>query len=123
MTGAVPPLPTEDHPDEIGGEQSSALDGTQVQYRYSTGASYRLTFADGGVVFQQLGGGAPPIGPLPYRARQLREEQVLVHWIVKPASIHVSLVIDFARQRIDAAAMMPPNRWEYFDTGVLEPVG
>jgi pyridoxine 5'-phosphate synthase PdxJ len=41
---------------------------------------------------------------------------------VKQAGIHVSLVIDLTQSRMDVSAMMPPNRWEFFDTGEITSV-
>lgn len=119
MTIEIPPLDPED--DHIGGIPSLALLGTVIEYHYSDGRSYRLSFdLENHVRFDELWKtDGPPTPTLPCRVRALRNDQYLVHWIVKPASIHVSLVIDLAKSRIDVSAMMPPNRWEFFDTGEI----
>lgn len=119
MTVEIPPL--EPQEDFIGGISSSALFGAVIEYRYSRGTRYRLSFdTDHHVRFDELSAVDGPRTPtLPCRVRALRDGQYLVHWIVKPAGIHVSLVIDLAESRIDVSAMMPPNRWEFFDTGEI----
>jgi hypothetical protein len=123
MTIEIPPLEPED--DFIGGISSPALLGAVIEYRYSRGTEYRLRFDESfHVRFEELSAEGPPAQTptLPCRVRELRAGQYLVHWIVKPASIHVSLIIDVAESRIDVSAMMPPNRWEFFDTGVITKV-
>jgi hypothetical protein len=120
MTIEIPPLEPED--DFIGGTSSSALLGAVIEYRYSRGTEYRLSFDDSFQVrFDELSaaGLRAPTPVLSCRVRELRAGQYLVHWIVKPASIHVSLIIDLDQWRIDSSAMMPPNRWEFFDTGEI----
>ena len=42
-----------------------------------------------------------------------------MHWIVKAASIHVTLVIDLELRTVSVGAMMPPNQWEFFDTAEI----
>ncbi len=120
MTIEIPPL--EPQNDFVGGTSSSSLLGAVIEYEYSKGTHYRLTFDDSyHVRFDELSAptGGPPTPTLACRIRALRTDQYLVHWIVKPAGIHVSLVIDLGKSRIDVAAMMPPNRWEFFDTGTI----
>jgi hypothetical protein len=119
MTIEIPSLEPED--DYIGGISSSALLGAVIEYRYSRGTLYRLSFdTEHHVRFEELSRpDGPPTPTLPCRVRALRDGQYLVHWIVAPASIHVSLVIDLTESRIDVSAMMPPNRWEFFDTGEI----
>lgn len=118
---ALPP-----HADAVDDATSDALLGCSLEYTYSTGSRYRLDFdLEHRLTFEQLGlpaGAAPPAPVLPYRIRELRPDQLLVHWIVPAAAIHVALVIDLAERRIHVSAMMPPNRWEFFDTGVITAV-
>lgn len=115
----IPPMDPE--ADYVGGTMSDALLGAVIEYRYTRGTEYRLTFDDRFQLrFEELSAVRhPPTPTLPYRARAIREGQLLVHWIVKPASIHVSLVIDLEESKVHVAAMMPPNRWEFFDTAEL----
>ena len=117
-TASLPPQ--EDHVD---GPSSTVLAGAVLEYRYTRGTRYRLTFDhDGHVTFAELDAvpGGPPAPVLDYRARELRPGLVLVHWIVKPAAIHVTLAVDLTEGTVYAAAMMPPNRWEFWDSGVID---
>jgi len=123
MTIEIPPLEPQD--DYVGGTSSSDLHGAVIEYRYTRGTLYRLSFSDDdNVRFDELsaGGDHPPTPTLRCRVRALRDAQYLVHWIVKQAGIHVSLVIDLTQSRIDVSAMMPPNGWEFFDTGEITSV-
>jgi phenolic acid decarboxylase len=115
--------------DYIGGDLSDGLLGATVDYVYSKGNHYRLAFdRDHHVTFQFLN--APgrtedsdfkaPV--LACRVREIRAGQYLVHWLVKPASIHVALVIDTVEGRVHVSAMMPPNKWEFFDTATIRSV-
>jgi hypothetical protein len=98
---------------------SPALHNLVLDYEYSIGNSYRLSFDDNfGVTFQMLNDGSEPRGPLPYLARELREGQYLVHWHVRQYGIHVALVVDLAEKKISVAALMPPGSWEFFDQAV-----
>ncbi|HEU0101171.1 MAG TPA: MoaF N-terminal domain-containing protein [Mycobacteriales bacterium] len=102
--------------DYADGPSSPGLANTVLEYTYSKGNQYRLSFdGDFGVSFQMMNDGSEPRGPLPYRCRELRPGQYLVHWLVKEFSIHVSLVIDLEMDQISAAAVMPPGQWEFFD--------
>jgi hypothetical protein len=114
--------------DYIGGDLTDELHGAVIEYTYTKGNHYRLTFDhDNHVTFAFLNApgrepGAPPfVAPsLVYRARKIRDGQVFVHWIVQESAIHVSLIIDLTEKRVHAGAMMPPNRWEFFDTATLQ---
>jgi len=111
--------------DYVDGPSTTALAGAVIEYRYTRGTRYRLTFDhDGGVTFAMLdvGPGGPPAPLLPYRARELRPGLFLVHWIVKQPGIHVTLTIDLTESTLHSAAMMPPNRWEFWDAAVIESV-
>ncbi|WP_404952645.1 MoaF-related domain-containing protein [Streptomyces sp. 147326] len=114
------PLPPP-QPDLIAGPYTDELAGTEIEYRYSSGRHYRMEFDSGTLAFDHLNGPAEGVrvGPLPYRARRLRDGQYLVCWTLKEPGVHVTLVVDFAHDRIDVSAMMPPNRWEFFDAGEL----
>lgn len=102
--------------DYTDGPSSDALLNTTFDYEYTIGNSYRLIFnGDFGVSFQMINDGSGVRGPLPYRCRELRPNQYLVHWLVKQYGIHVSLIIDLQLSTITVAAMMPPGSWEFFD--------
>lgn len=101
-------------PDKISGPSTTELAGTVVEYRYSTGNHYRMEFDAESLSFDHLVPAGPTIGPLPYRARRLRDDLFLVCWIIKPG-VHVALIMDFASRQIHVTAMMPPNQWEFFD--------
>ncbi|MEO8262737.1 MAG: hypothetical protein ABI566_09220 [Pseudolysinimonas sp.] len=111
--------------DFVGGRASTVLEGVTIEYVYSRGTRYRLAFGVDTVEFAVLDHAGPDSTrpstppPLAYRARDIRPGIVLVHWIVKPATIHVTLVLDLTLRTIHVAAMMPPNRWEFVDTGTL----
>jgi hypothetical protein len=102
--------------DYVDGPSSGALLNTTFDYEYTIGNTYRLIFnGDFGVSFQMLNDGSEVRGPLPYRCREMRPNQYLVHWMVKQFSIHVALVIDLELSTITVAAVMPPGQWEFFD--------
>ena len=116
--------------DEIGGTATSYLDGKRLHYTYSQGREYLLTFDDGHVSFRMIKGpegtvapdpGRPPPALLPYRARQLRDGQYLVHWLVPGRVGHVSLVIDLVKKSIDVSALMP-GQMEFFDAAQIHSV-
>jgi len=73
-------------PDKIGGPSTTELEGTVIEYRYSTGNHYRMEFAAESLSFDHLFPAGPAVGPLPYRARKLRDVLFLVCWILNPAS-------------------------------------
>ena len=102
--------------DKITGPFSGDLVGWTVEYRYSTGSHYRMAFGPGRLTFLHLNAPQPhdPVS-LAYVARQLRPRQYLVHWAVKPASIHVALVFDLDARTVHVSALMPGG-WEFFDS-------
>lgn len=124
----------EDQGPEIHGELTDDLEGRVFEYTYMSGDRYRLSFADHHIVYDILDTGhgaaaSPSVGPdgrpisgrprREYRARKLREQLYLVHWLV-PRVVHVALVIDLDGNTINVAAMMPPNQWEFFDTAMID---
>jgi phenolic acid decarboxylase len=107
--------------DLVGGPTTTELAGACLVYRYSTGPSYRLEFTDKTVTFQLR---TDPVvasraGTLPYRARKLRDDLYLVHWLPPTRTVHVALVIDLARRKIHVSGLMP-GRQEFFDMGEIE---
>ena len=102
--------------DKITGPFSDDLAGRTVEYRYSTGNHYRMAFGVKQLTFLLLNAPEPhdPV-PLAYVARQLRPAQYLVHWVVKPASIHVALIFDLDAGTVHVSALMPGG-WEFFDS-------
>lgn len=127
---AMPPMPFDPEPDQVSGPDSDVMHGLVLDYTYSGGRHYQLSFDhDHHVTFAMPdvprpaglpAHAKPPL--LSYRARELKPGLVLVHWIVKQAAIHVALTIDLDEKRLHAAAMMPPNRWEFFDTAVIDTI-
>lgn len=103
---------------------STALHGLAIEYRYSNGRHYRLTFTDDfEVEFEYLNQLemegevlAVNVPPIAYRARDIRPGLTQLHWILKEANIHVSITVDFDARRMYVAAMMPPNKWEFWDS-------
>ena len=110
------PDPTHTPDDYVDGPSSTGLANIVLEYTYSRGNRYRLSFdGDGGVTFQMLDDGSEARGPLPYRARELRSNQYLIHWLVKAFGVHVAMVVDLDLSTLSVAAMMPPGSWEFFD--------
>jgi hypothetical protein len=112
--------------DVVAGADNSIMDGLILEYRYTSGREYRLTFTTEQVTFEMLD--SPAYKPeyaipvsLPYYARPLREKQVLVHWMVPSRVGHVALVIDFAEHKIYASALMP-FKMEMFDVADISKV-
>ena len=105
-------------PDKIGGPSTTALADTVLEYRYSTGNRYVMRFAEETLSFDHIVPEGPTIEPLPYRARELRDELYLVTWIIKRGVV-VTLAIDFTARLIHVSAMMPTNQWEFFDLAEL----
>ena len=112
--------------DVVAGADNSIMHGKTLEYRYTSGREYRLTFTSEQVTFEMLD--SPAYKPeyaipvsLPYYARTLREDQVLVHWMVPGRIGHVALVIDFAEQKIYASALMP-FKMEMFDVAEISRV-
>ncbi|MFC9295001.1 MoaF N-terminal domain-containing protein [Streptomyces sp. NPDC057011] len=114
------PLPPP-QPDLISGPSTNELAGIEMEYRYSSGRHYRMEFDAESLSFDHLNGPAEGVrvGPIPYRARALRDGQFLVSWTLKELKVHVTLVVDFTEDRIVVSGMMPPNQWEFADTGQL----
>jgi len=107
--------------DLVGGPATTELAGARFVYRYSTGPRYRLEFTDATVTFrlQTDPDKASPAGTLPYRARKLRDDLYLVHWMAASRTIHVALVIDLAQRKIHVSGLMP-GRLEFFDMAEIE---
>lgn len=127
---AMPPMPFAPEPDQVSGPDTDIMHGLVLDYTYSGGRHYQLSFDhDHRVTFAMPDvprpAGLPEYAKPPllsYRARELKPGLVLVHWIVKPAAIHVALTIDLDEKKLHVGAMMPPNRWEFFDTAVIDTI-
>jgi len=107
---AVPPA-------EIGGPSTQEMKGLVLHYQYSTGREYQLSFDSETVTFVQFAetGGrkldkpSEP-GVMHYRARKLRDQMYLVHWINRSptmGNIHVALVVDLRAHVMHCSALMP----------------
>ena len=108
-------------PDEIGGPATTELAGTQLLYEYSTGRKYHLAFEADNVTFLMIKDEKAKPFSVPYRARKVRDGLYLVHWVVKAASIHVALLLDFERGEVHVAALMPGGI-EFFDIAKVEKI-
>jgi hypothetical protein len=115
-----PNIPAGKFPDEVNLENATDLDGLVIEYSYSSGRAYELTFYDDRVTFAQLNTPAPTI-TLPYRARPLADQMYLVHWLVPGRIGHVSLIVDLASMRIHGSALMP-GQMELFEEGPITSV-
>jgi hypothetical protein len=109
--------------DVVAGADNSIMAGLVLQYRYSSGREYRLTFTAEAVTFEMLD--SPNYKPeyaipvsLPYLARTIRDNQVMVHWMVPNRVGHVTLVVDFTSRQIFVSALMP-FKMEFFDSGTI----
>ena len=116
----APNIPAGTFPDEVNLETATDLDGLVINYTYSSGRAYELTFYDDRVSFEQLDTPAP-ILTLPYLARPIADDIYLVHWMVPGRIGHVSLVIDLATNRIHGSALMP-GQMELFEEGPITSV-
>ena len=110
-----PKIPAGKFPDEVNLTNAVDLDGLVIEYTYSSGRAYELTFYDDRVSFAQLNTPAPVI-TLPYHARPIAEDIFLVHWLVPGRIGHVSLIVDLATNRIHGSALMP-GQMELFEEG------
>jgi len=115
---------------EIGGPSTKALAGLTIHYRYSVGREYQLSFDADTVTFLPFSiPGDPPgtnyePGTLHYRARLIRPELYLVHWLVRPpngSNIHVALLIDLKERHVHVSALMPGGM-EFFDIADIQTV-
>ncbi len=105
--------------DEIGGPSTKELAGTRLLYEYTTGRKYLLEFEADTVTFQFVKDPTAKKMPMPYRARKIRENLYMVHWIVKANHIHVTLVIDLEKDQVHVSALMPGGI-EFFDIANIE---
>jgi MoaF N-terminal domain len=106
-------------PDEIGGPSTKELAGTKLLYQYSTGRKYQLNFDPDQVTFIFVKDPEARPMSLPYRARKIRENLYLVHWINREGHIHVALLLDFERRQVHVSALMPGGI-EFFDIAEIE---
>ena len=115
-----PNIPAGTFPDEVNLQNAVDLDGLVIEYTYSSGRAYELTFYADRVSFSQLNTPAPTL-TLPYLARPIADEIYLVHWMVPGRIGHVSLVVDLATNRIHGSALMP-GQMELFEEGPITSV-
>jgi hypothetical protein len=106
-------------PDEIGGPATKELAGTRLLYEYSTGRKYELSFDPDNVTFLMVKDPAAKPMSIAYRARKIRENLYMVHWLNREASIHVTLLLDLERGEVHVSALMP-GRIEFFDLAKIE---
>ncbi len=110
-------------PAEIGGPSTKELAGLTIHYRYSLGRDYQLSFDADTVTFLPFRIPSDPPdtqyqpGTLHYRARLVRPQLYLVHWLVRPpdgGNIHVALLVDLQERHVHVSALMPGGV-EFFD--------
>ncbi len=106
-------------PDDIGGPSTKELAGTTLLYQYTTGRKYQLEFTPDEVSFVLATDSTGQKHYLPYRARKIRENLYMVHWIVKQNHIHVTLLLDLEQDQVHVSALMPGGT-EFFDIAKIE---
>lgn len=105
--------------EEIGGPSTKELAGTKLLYEYSTGRKYQLNFDPDNVTFIFVKDPAAKPMSLPYRARKIRENLYMVHWLNREGHIHVTLLLDLERRQVHVSALMPGGI-EFFDLAEIE---
>jgi MoaF N-terminal domain len=114
-------------PAEIGGP-STSLKGLHLLYQYETGREYQLDFDADTVTFlahkdpTAAPGTVFTPGTMHYRARKLRDDLYLVHWLNRSpemGNIHVALIIDLKQKIVHVSALMPGGM-EFFDIAHFE---
>jgi hypothetical protein len=128
---SAPVLADEVPPAEIGGPSTQEMKGLTLHYQYSTGREYQLAFDSETVTFVQFAetGGKPLAKPsepgvMHYRARKIRDQLYLVHWINRSptmGNIHVALVVDLREHVMHCSALMPGGV-ELFDEAHMKTV-
>ena len=117
-------------PPEIGGPSTREMAGLSIHYLYSTGREYQLSFDADTVTFLpfKMPGEAPGTkyepGTLHYRARLVRPELYMVHWLVRSptmGNIHVTLLVDLKERHVHVSALMPGGQ-EFFDIADIQTV-
>ena len=114
-------------PAEIGGP-STTLKGLHLLYQYETGREYQLDFDTETVTFlahkdpTAAPGTVFTPGTMHYRARKLRDDLYLVHWLNRSpemGNIHVALILDLKQRLLHVSALMP-HGMEFFDIAHFE---
>jgi hypothetical protein len=117
-------------PPEIGGPSTKEMAGLTIHYKYSVGREYQLSFDADTVTFLpfRIPGDAPGTkyepGTLHYRARLIRPQLYMVHWLVRPpngGNIHVTLLIDLKERHVHVSALMPGGL-EFFDIADIQTI-
>lgn len=105
--------------DHIGGPSTKELAGTALLYQYTTGRKFQLEFTPDEVAFVLASDPKKEKHYLPYRARKIREDLYMVHWIIKANHIHVTLLLDFEQDHVHVSGLMPDGS-EFFDIAKIE---
>jgi MoaF N-terminal domain len=108
-------------PDEIGGPSTKELAGMTFLYEYSTGRKYQLTFDPDFVTFLMVKDPAAKPMSIAYRARKIRQNLYMVHWLNREHSIHVTLLLDLEQRQVHVSALMPGGI-EFFDIAQIEKI-
>ena len=84
------------------------LDGTAIQYMYTSGRSYHVKFEKEGVSYQYLTGSKPDMwwGPFPYTAFQVDKNTFLAAWFEEGYGDYVTLHINFNTNLLYGSAIL-----------------
>jgi hypothetical protein len=84
------------------------LDGTAIQYDYTSGRSYHVKFEKEGVSYQYLTGSKPSVwwGPFPYTAFEVEKNTFLAAWFEEGYGDYVTLHINFNTNLLYGSAIL-----------------
>lgn len=87
---------------------TSALDGKDITYSYTTGREYNLRFKDGAVSYRYLSGSKPDKwwGPFPYKAFEVDENTFMLAWFERDYGDYVTLLVNFDNRLIYGSALL-----------------
>ena len=101
------------------------MDGTTIDYTYSGGMHFIVTFHDGLASYEAVGdtGGVSDANDnIPYRSREIRPGLIHTVWHETDIGDMVSLVIDMDAGRIYSAALLgypADDRMLHFEDGII----
>ena len=101
------------------------MDGVTIDYTYSGGLHFIVTFKDGLASYKAVGdtgGVSAQNDDIPYQSREIRPGLIHTVWHEENIGDMVSLVIDLDAQKIYSAAIlgyMADDRMLHFEDGVI----